>query len=442
MWSKSLKQLVTVCKLRKFTLTPVNVDIFRCLDQLLAEVWDGLDGRRDWPPPKQEQECIAVACLNLLKLQFHSILQRKIRLNCLQPGTTLLASLKNKVVELASNANVLETIQKSAQGCLQVSWMILLPTPDERARALSGLLPNSNDPNAGSGCIPTGKRFMTDLLVSSLMADGGLETALMAAIKVEVQDLENNFFEKELKDKDVTNEAIDQELLMTEQAQLESESKRYLNQGLNQHKVSNIPLMLLVKQLLKNCGFHVTASLRNGLFEQNNSNLNLLLRFQRLLFVQLFNDVDHFYANHPASEQDYHQGKLSLMKKYMNLLSSHVTEILPLATSLAQEGPSQYIQVCQILQKDVIGLLLPEFIMSLTLLHLEDNHKLLNSSVSSLQSWLQILDQFNGLAQGSAKEDQDDLSWPGMAKYQTSKKHDSGEAFEVPMIRKGKVFSN
>ena len=170
------------------------------------------------------------------------------------------------------------------------------------------------------------------------------------------------------------------------------------------------------------------------------SNLNLLLRFQRLLFVQLFNDVDHFYANHPASEQDYHQGKLSLMKKYMNLLSSHVTEILPLATSLAQEGPSQYIQVCQILQKDVIGLLLPEFIMSLTLLHLEDNHKLLNSSVSSLQSWLQILDQFNGLAQGSAKEDQDDLSWPGMAKYQTSKKHDSGEAFEVPMIRKGKVF--
>ena len=88
----------------------------------------------------------------------------------------------------------------------------------------------------------------------------------------------------------------------------------------------------------------------------------------------------------------------------------------------------------------LLGLLLPEFIMSLTLLHLEDNHKLLNSSVSSLQSWLQILDQFNGLAQGSAKEDQDDLSWPGMAKYQTSKKHDSGEAFEVPMIRKGKVF--
>ena len=117
--------------------------------QRLYNLISTLDGRRDWPPPKQEQECIAVACLNLLKLQFHSILQQKKRLNSLQPGTTLLASLKNKVVELASNSNVLDTIQKSAQGCLQVSWMILLPTPNERARALSALLPNSNDPNAG-----------------------------------------------------------------------------------------------------------------------------------------------------------------------------------------------------------------------------------------------------------------------------------------------------
>ena len=97
-----------------------------------------------------------MACLNLLKLQFHSIVQHKKRLNCLQPGTTLLTSLKNRVVELASNSNVLETIQKSAQGCLQVSWMILLPTPDERARALSALLPNSNDPNAAGG--GTGKK--------------------------------------------------------------------------------------------------------------------------------------------------------------------------------------------------------------------------------------------------------------------------------------------
>ena len=75
-------------------------------------------------------------------------------------GTTLLSSLKTKVVELASNSNVLETIQRSAQGCLQVGWMVLLPTAEERARALSALLPNSiplSDSTIVSN-IPNGKR--------------------------------------------------------------------------------------------------------------------------------------------------------------------------------------------------------------------------------------------------------------------------------------------
>ncbi len=39
-----------------------------------------------------------------------------------------------KVVELASNSGVLETIQEAAQGVLEAAWMILLPTADERAR--------------------------------------------------------------------------------------------------------------------------------------------------------------------------------------------------------------------------------------------------------------------------------------------------------------------
>jgi len=34
--------------------------------------------------------------------------------------------------------------------------------------------------------VSAGHRFMTDLLVSSLMADGGLETALKAAFKGEM----------------------------------------------------------------------------------------------------------------------------------------------------------------------------------------------------------------------------------------------------------------
>ena len=143
------------------------------LDELLSSVWEGLDGRRDWPP-SQEQECLATAALNLLKLQLLTVIQNNMEVSslALQPGTNLLASLKRKVVELASNSGVLETVQESAQSVLEAAWMILLPTADERARALSHLLPSSAESSQPS----SGRRLMTDLLVSSLMADGGLKT--------------------------------------------------------------------------------------------------------------------------------------------------------------------------------------------------------------------------------------------------------------------------
>jgi len=80
---------------------------------------------------------------------------------------------------LASKNGVVSTIQSAAQAALQAGWSVLLPTPDERAKTLSTLLPVA----AESGSVSPGQRFMTDLLVSSLMADDGLETALKAAVK-------------------------------------------------------------------------------------------------------------------------------------------------------------------------------------------------------------------------------------------------------------------
>lgn len=71
------------------------------------------------------------------------------------------------------------SIQAAAQAALQAGWSVLLPTPDERAKTLSALLPAAVE----AGTISPGQRFMTDLLVSSLMADEGLETALKAAIR-------------------------------------------------------------------------------------------------------------------------------------------------------------------------------------------------------------------------------------------------------------------
>ena len=73
--------------------------------------------------------------------------------------------------------------QDSAQKLLETSWTILLPTPDERARALSSLLPGQSAAAAGVAAdtaVSAGSRFMTDLLVTSLMADGGLKISLQA----------------------------------------------------------------------------------------------------------------------------------------------------------------------------------------------------------------------------------------------------------------------
>jgi E3 ubiquitin-protein ligase HERC2 len=63
----------------------------------------------------------------------------------LGPNVNLLSSLKQHVVELASNIGVLNTIQLAAQATLQAGWSILLPTADERAKTLSALLPNAGN---------------------------------------------------------------------------------------------------------------------------------------------------------------------------------------------------------------------------------------------------------------------------------------------------------
>ena len=57
-------------------------------------------------------------------------------------GGSLLSNLKQRVVDLASNAGVIVTVQTAAQATLQTGWSMLLPTAEERARALSALLPS------------------------------------------------------------------------------------------------------------------------------------------------------------------------------------------------------------------------------------------------------------------------------------------------------------
>ena len=129
----------------------------------------------------------------------------------LSSGSRLLTSLKQRVVALASNQGVLGTIQKAAQSCLESGWSLLLPTVEERAQALSSLLPApSNLFNIVVTCrkydvidvvaagpreatvLSPGQRFMTDLLGNSLMTEGALQLALEAAFRREIAECERS----------------------------------------------------------------------------------------------------------------------------------------------------------------------------------------------------------------------------------------------------------
>lgn len=167
---------------------------FEQLDLLLRQVSEEMDGSSDWPPP-QEKECMVVATLNLLRLQvicsgfflslffclfvfkctnisdflpsfflkqadlyglsLYAVLSPQLHAaisNQVDPdrlglglGSVLLNNLKQTIVVLASNAGVLNTVQAAAQAVLQSGWSVLLPTAEERARALSSLLPNTGE---------------------------------------------------------------------------------------------------------------------------------------------------------------------------------------------------------------------------------------------------------------------------------------------------------
>jgi len=119
-------------------------ETFEQLDLLLKIVCHHIKDL-SYPPPRQEEECMAIATLNLLRLQFRAAINEEVdpaTLN-LTSGSHLLTSLKQCIIQLACNEGVLMSVQRAAQNVLQDGWVLLLPTVTERAEALSSLLPTS-----------------------------------------------------------------------------------------------------------------------------------------------------------------------------------------------------------------------------------------------------------------------------------------------------------
>ncbi|KAG3262427.1 HECT and RLD domain containing E3 ubiquitin protein ligase 2, transcript variant X1 [Ictidomys tridecemlineatus] len=426
---------------------PFVVDIcsmtFEQLDLLLRQVSEGMDGTSDWPPP-QEKECMAVATLNLLRLQLHAAISHQVdpEFLGLGLGSVLLNSLKQTVVTLASSAGVLSTVQSAAQAVLQSGWSVLLPTAEERARALSALLPCAVSGNEVN--ISPGRRFMIDLLVGSLMADGGLESALNAAITAEIQLQDIEAKKEAQKEKEIDEQEANASTFHRSRTPLD---KDLINTGIYESSGKQcLPLVQLIQQLLRNIASQTVARLKDVArrisscldFEQHSrersASLDLLLRFQRLLISKLYPGESIGQTSDISSPELMGVG--SLLKKYTALLCTHIGDILPVAASIASTSWRHFAEVACIVEGDFTGVLLPELVVSIVLL-LSKNAGLMQEAgaVPLLGGLLEHLDRFNHLAPGKERDDHEELAWPGiMESFFTGQNCRNNE--EVTLIRK------
>lgn len=62
-------------------------------------------------------------------------------------NSRLLLSIRQTVTELASNTKVINTIKFAAQKALEVGWLLLFQTPNERASMLCTILQPLTSPN-------------------------------------------------------------------------------------------------------------------------------------------------------------------------------------------------------------------------------------------------------------------------------------------------------
>ncbi|XP_023218340.1 E3 ubiquitin-protein ligase HERC2-like isoform X1 [Centruroides sculpturatus] len=295
---------------------------------------------------------------------------------------------------------------------------------------------------------------MTELLVGSLMADGGLESSLLAAIKVEIQEMEEIREKEVYRDKDQDKELLmttSGEQLMTEQALLESETKR-TQQVSHTDDSSVIPLLHLVKQLLKNIASQTLSKLQSYFPENMNSpeankgdcfdkgsrsaSLDLLRRFQRLLLSQLYPAENEKARSSSLLYDSEIAGAISLLRKYISLLTTFTTDCLAVATTLASNSCYYFSLAASVIESDLSGVLLPELLICLVMLELEVPNIMQDAGVVSLlKPIFQQLNYFNRLAPGMDREDGEDLAWPGIihrAHSLTTQKLNE----DVPVIRK------
>lgn len=149
------------------------------------------------------------------------------------------------------------------------------------------------------------------------MADGGLEMALYEALRVEIAELAE------------ADETFEMPTCNTA-----------------------IPLLHLIKQLLRNTSFVTHSQLQefrsncklSGQKMPSSPSISLLQRFQRLLIMKIYSKDSNCTL---AAE--------SLLKKYLYQLSNHATHTFNMAYEVASLNCGNIVYILQILKGDIVG---------------------------------------------------------------------------------------
>ncbi|XP_026727805.1 probable E3 ubiquitin-protein ligase HERC2 [Trichoplusia ni] len=367
-----------------------------------------------------EVECMAISCLNLLRLQVQAWqcsrgpepeeCETEARSWCNGVHTALVS-----LVEGRAGANA----AAAARRALAAAWPLLLPTPQVRAHHLITLLPQGSVPASA------GARFMTELLVWSLLGGGGLRDALKNALQAHSTDAYNHLL------LDVDYDQVD---IITGQRgppPKTSDDPESVTGCTEEYQLSNaaatdkgasVPLMHLVMHLIRNTScqtqMHINAIMHGDTSKTDDPkshdtvspSCDLLIRFQRLLFCE---------AMWTRGGRSTRGGVRVLLTQYIELLAEHVQSTLgSFSRAVHRADNTQLVSLCDLITADIVGRVVSELGAWLCACA-SRSPIVLADSTSSLVKIARACDDAAKSLPSAAKLDADLLGWPGLL----SRKH-------------------
>ncbi|KAL0895990.1 hypothetical protein ABMA27_011981 [Loxostege sticticalis] len=364
----------------------------------------------------KENESLAISCLNLLRLQVHAwqcsrgndveTVDAESRSWCNGVHTALVALVEGRAGPAAAAA---------ARRALAAAWPLLLPTPQIRAQHLIALLPQ--------GAVPasTGARFMTELLVWSLLGGGGLRDALRNALQAHSTDAYNHL------QLDVDYDQVD---IVTGQRGTQTTAngddaeaitgcgeEYQLNNATTLDKSASVPLMHLVKHLIRNTSCQTQMHI-NGIISGDTSktddpkghdtispSCDLLIRFQRLLFCE---------AMWSRGGRSTRGGVRALMTQYAALLAEHVHSTLSsFSRAVHRADNTQLVALCDVIISDIVGRVVSELCAWINACGARNACALADCGASFVKM-ARACDEAARVLPSAAKLDADLLGWPGL----------------------------